>query len=147
MSATNGHCNGSERQPKRIAKVNAKSRAIKRFLDGASVAAIAKELQCDVRSVYRYIEEVRAQLLAEKRDYFDHHVSALLEQNLEALQGMAGLLSDPDFLRSAEPERISAIGVTSGILSDKTFILLAAAGRHQQRAALGPGDVGDGTAG
>ena len=127
-----------------LAKLHAKQRAIELFLAGVAVAEISKQLKCNIVTVYRYIEETRCNLLQTKKDYFDTKISALLEQNLEALQEMAGLLSDRTFLQRASSFQIDSISRASGILSDKTFILLAAAGRHQQRETFGSGDPGDG---
>src|SRR5262245_55133199 len=127
-----------------IAKINAKQRAIELFLAGLAVAEIAKRLKCHVATVYSYLQDARGELLRTKKDYFDAKVSALLEQNLDSLQEMAALLGDRAYLAKASSFQIDAISRATGILSDKTFILLAAAGRHQQQAALGTGDPGDG---
>jgi hypothetical protein len=149
MAATNGngHKGGSKTKPNgatSIAKQDAKLRAVELFLAGCAVAEIAKQLKCHIATVYAYLEESRGELLRTKKEYFDVRVSALLEQNLAALQEMGGLLSDSEFLRDTQPERIDAISRAAGILSDKTFILLAAAGRHQERPTLGPvSDTGD----
>lgn len=149
----NGHSNGNGRKNDKpsqrpwsydFEKTERKMHAIQMFLSGSSVTAIAKELACDIRTVFKYISETRAQVLAEKRGYFDELVSGLLEQNLEALQTTAGLFADREFLETTSADKIHALAVLHGILSDKTYILIGAAVRHQERAQLGPGDAGDG---
>lgn len=119
-----------------LARLDHKTHAVELFLAGMAVAEIARKLDCNIATVYRYLEETRCELLQTKKEYFDTKVAALLEQNLEALQEMAGLFCDRRFLEKANAFQIDAISRAAGIISDKTFILLAAAGRHQQREDL-----------
>lgn len=116
---------------------------VEMYLEGATTVEIAKALDTTVGAIHKIVARARIRLLADKNEYFSTRLVALLDQKIEALIEQAGLFADTEWLNTTKPERIRAIGLTFGILWDKTAVLLAAAGRHQ-RATLGDAVNGNG---
>lgn len=118
-------------QSTQIAAIDIRTQAIKLFLTGLTVAAIAKELDRSEASIYAYISNARLDLIRTKKEHFDQRLALLFDDTFDALATNAHLLADQSFMTTAEPERIDAISRAYGILSDKCFVLLASAGNSR----------------
>jgi hypothetical protein len=111
-----------------IATIDMRAEAIKLFLAGLTVAQIAKQLSREKSTIYGFISKARLELIGSKKAHFDERLAILFDDTFDALAANAQLLQDRDFLETAMPERIDSISRAYGILSDKCFILLSAAG-------------------
>lgn len=113
-----------------LATIDLRAEAVRLYTkEGQSIAEIAKALSRSERSVYAYLEDVRLQLIAEKKGAFDDKLALYLDDSFASLAASNGKLTDSTFLGDALPERIDAVSRAYGILSDKVFTLLALAGR------------------
>lgn len=91
------------------------------------------------------IAEFRQQKLEEAADL----LASYLVENLRTLNSQAKKLGDEEFLENALPERIQAVGVAHGIMSDKSLRIVEAIERAKaekeereaRRLALEEGDT------
>lgn len=88
-------------------------------------------------TVRRYVTETRAQILADHKDHFNKRLAVYFDDAFDVVEEHAALLRDPDFLTTADPERLKIIGVNFGIISDKLLIILAATRRSNGSGAEG----------
>ena len=113
-----------------LATIDLKAEAVRLYtLEGQTVPQIAQTLNRSERSVYGYLEDVRLQLIAEKKGAFDDKLALYLDDSFASLAASNGKLADSTWLSDALPERIDVVSRAYGILSDKVFTLLALAGR------------------
>lgn len=134
MSETNGNKGtGRKNGATEIATIDTKAECVRLFLSGLSVPQIAKQVNRSEVTVYTHLAETRLSLIKAKKDYFNERIALYLEDTLDAIASNGRLLSDSDFLRLAEPERIDAVSRAYGILSDKCFVLLAGIGVSKPR--------------
>jgi len=115
-----------------------REKAFEMYSQGKSAAEIADAIQRSERTVYAYLGDCRLQLIATKKDHFDQRMALLLDDQLDTIAAHHRLLADEAFIKGADPERLKAIGQNLGILTDKCFVLLAAAGRGRTATAEGP---------
>lgn len=127
-------------------RLSLQEQAIAHWKDGMRVEAIAEKLSLSRATVYAYVNQARLELLRQKKGYLNDRVLLWFDDMQETIGSGLSLLSDPDWLRTAEPDRIRAVNETVGILSDKSLALgalAAVAGGNLQpeHAALSPADV------
>lgn len=67
-----------------------------------------------------------AQFRQEKLEEAADLLATYLTENLRTLNKQARKLGDDDFLDKAEPDRIQAVGVAHGIMSDKSLRIIEA---------------------
>ena len=121
-----------------------RQKVLELFFAGVAVEKIAEEVQRSKQQVYTIIRQTRLDLIAQKKDHFDERLAILFDDTFDALATNAALLSDKKFLETAAPERIDSVSRAYGILSDKCFVLLSAAGnarRNQSGAGQDPAPV------
>lgn len=121
IQKTLGRKNGSTE----IAVIDIQQQAIDLFQSGASVEQIAKKLKRSRVSIYYYIRDARFKLIEQKKDHFNQSVALHLDDAFQSLSAQSKLLSDEEFLRTADAERIDSIARSYGIISDKCIVLLA----------------------
>lgn len=150
----NGHAklNGHKRTQGRaegdtqLQSLDLRERAIEMYTAGKSVQEIAKAINRSEPTIYAYIQDARLELIRKKKDYYDERIALLLDQQLDTIATQHRLLNDDEFNRTADPERLKAIGTNLGILTDKCFLLLAtAANRRTQQPEQSQDSTGTGS--
>jgi len=111
-----------------LAAIDLRDQIFKLYCSGKTVEQISKTVQFSERHIYRLIGECRSQLMASKKAYFDERLAVHFDDTFDALAVNSNLLASKTFLETADPVRIDAVSRAYGILSDKCFILLSAAG-------------------
>ena len=99
------------------------------YLQGHSVADICQRVDRSKAVIYNHLTQIRLDLIRQNKTHFDERLALHLDDALDTLGTHHSLLQDDDFLRTADPERLKAIGSNLGTISDKCYVLLAAAGR------------------
>jgi hypothetical protein len=112
-----------------IATVNLTEAVARLYSEGRSIDEICKRVSREKSTVYNALAKVRLELIGKKKEYFDDRLALYLDDALDNTATHQQLMQDEDFLRTADPERLKAIGSNFGIISDKVFVLLAASAR------------------
>lgn len=99
------------------------------YSQGLSVRDICARVNRSKPMVYSYLSEVRLEIIRQKKAHFDDRLAVYLDDALDNTATHQQLMQDEEFLRTADPERLKAIGSNFGIISDKVFVLLAASAR------------------
>lgn len=98
------------------------------LLTGQSVTEIARQYKLDKSVVSRIktgmMPETLQQVATEKRENLDNLILCALESNLKALNSIATVVAEADYVRKQPAE---SIGVLYGILSDKAIRIIEAA--------------------
>lgn len=145
MKSKNPSALGRKNGSTEIAAIDSREQIFKLYCSGQSVEQISKTLQFSERHIYRLIGECRSQLMATKKSYFDERLAVHFDDTFDALAVNSTLLASKTFLETADPTRIDAVSRAYGILSDKCFILLSAAGNARgAQPAAGPNAEGTG---
>ena len=100
-----------------------KEQAVELWLSGLRIEVIAEKLGIHRATVYRQVSEARCDFLRQNRHYVGDRMLLFFDDLHDTIQEGLCLLADEDLLRSADPERIEAVGETIGALSDRVLAL------------------------
>lgn len=134
----------------KLRKMDTRLVVIEDYMSGdLSIRDLAIKHGVPKSTIHEWIQEaglVAGQYRTQKLEEAADLLADYLVDNLQSLRNQLGLLGDRKFLESTEPDRIQAISVSHGIISDKSVRILEAierarAERDRQRL-LTEGDAG-----
>lgn len=117
-----------------------KLKCVEAVLAGATVTSVAKKYGLPRQTVSTWVEKAGQNFSDLRREKVENAANLLaeyLERNLSAMHEQIQILSDKDWLKDADPARITAIATAHGITCDKAFRILEAAERARERNIAG----------
>ena len=117
-----------------------KRRCIEAILGGMTISQSADKFGVARETVRDWFAKSGHNLAALRHEKLENSANLLadyLEQNLSAMHKQIQILSDKDWLKDADPARITAIATAHGITCDKAFRILEAAERARERNPAG----------